>query len=73
MVDQTLATDLTRWLPLRLRGLTLDQTTLPRIAKDAALMREVEAVLPSIPRGMHCGDATHARWTSYPTTACTWS
>ena len=41
--------DFTHWLPASLREFVDDQKAIPRIAKDAALMREIEAVLPAIP------------------------
>lgn len=47
--------DLADWLPASLRELEHDQTAIPRIAKDAALVREIEAVLPGIP-------TTHDLW-----------
>jgi hypothetical protein len=47
--------DFTHWLPASLRDLADDQKAIPRIAKDAALMREIEAVLPAIP-------TTHDLW-----------
>jgi len=47
--------DLAHWLPASLRELEHDQTAIPRIAKDAALVREIEAVLPGIP-------TTHDLW-----------
>lgn len=37
------------WLPASLRAGADDQTLIPRIAKDPALMREIEATLGSIP------------------------
>lgn len=47
--------DLAGWLPANLRDIADDQKAIPRFAKDAALMREVEAVLPTIP-------TTHDLW-----------
>jgi len=47
--------DFADWLPASLRDLADDQKAIPRIAKDAALMREIEAVLPAIP-------TTHDLW-----------
>lgn len=41
--------DLAHWLPASLREVEFDQTAIPRIAKDAALVREIEAALPGIP------------------------
>ncbi len=41
--------DLAQWLPASLRECEIDQTVIPRIAKDAALVREIEAALPCIP------------------------
>ncbi len=41
--------DLAQWLPASLRDAEIDQTAIPRIAKDAALIREIEAALPGIP------------------------
>jgi DNA modification methylase len=41
--------DLMHWLPTSLREVELDQTAIPRIAKDATLVREIEAALPGIP------------------------
>ena len=47
--------DFSHWLPASLRELADDQKAIPRIAKDAALMREIEAALAAIP-------ATHDLW-----------
>jgi len=41
--------DLAQWLPASLREAEIDQTVIPRIAKDSALVREIEAALPCIP------------------------
>ena len=41
--------DLADWLPSSLRSGADDQTLIPRVAKDAALMREIEASLGNIP------------------------
>jgi modification methylase len=41
--------DLTDWLPASLREIEDDQKAIPRIAKDAALIRQIEAALPGIP------------------------
>jgi DNA modification methylase len=51
--------DLAQWLPACLRKAEIDQTVIPRIAKDAALAREIEAVLPAIPthHDLWCHDA----------------
>ncbi len=51
--------DLAQWLPACLREAEIDQTVIPRIAKDAALAREIEAVLPAIPthHDLWCHDA----------------
>ncbi len=37
------------WLPASLRAGAADQTLIPRVAKDIALMREIEATLGNIP------------------------
>jgi hypothetical protein len=47
--------DLADWLPARLREVADDQKAIPGIAKDTALMREIEAVLSAIP-------TTHDLW-----------
>lgn len=47
--------DLAPWVPPSLRSIEFDQRAIPRIAKDAATMREIEGILPSIP-------TTHALW-----------
>ena len=41
--------DLADWLPASLRSGADDQTLIPRVAKDVALMREIEASLGNIP------------------------
>jgi hypothetical protein len=41
--------DFSHWLPASLREIADDQKAITRIAKDAALIREIESVLPSIP------------------------
>lgn len=41
--------DLAAWLPASLRAGADDQTLIPRVAKDGALMREIEATLGAIP------------------------
>lgn len=41
--------DLADWLPPSLRELEHDQSAIPRIAKDATLIRDIEAALPGIP------------------------
>ena len=43
------AADLAQWLPASLVGMDDDQKAIPRIAKDAVLMREIEANLHAIP------------------------
>lgn len=47
--------DFSHWLPVNLREIADDQKAIPRIAKDAVLIREIESVLPSIP-------TTHDLW-----------
>lgn len=47
--------ELAHWLPASLRGIEIEQAAIPRIAKDAALVRDIVAVLPSIP-------TTHDLW-----------
>lgn len=47
--ERLLPPDLADWLPASLRGLEHDQTAIPRIAKDAVLVRDIEAALPGIP------------------------
>ena len=47
--------DFAHWLPAGLRDIADDQKAIPRIAKDAALMKEIEAALPAIP-------TTHDLW-----------
>jgi hypothetical protein len=47
--------DFAHWLPAGLRDIADDQKAIPRIARDAALIREIESVLPSIP-------TTHDLW-----------
>ena len=47
--------DFAHWLPTSLREVADDQKAIPRIAKDAALMRAIEAALPAIP-------TTHDLW-----------
>jgi DNA modification methylase len=47
--------DLADWLPASLREIEHDQTAIPRIAKDAVLVRDIEAALPGIP-------TTHDLW-----------
>jgi DNA modification methylase len=51
--------DLAQWIPASLREAEIDQTVIPRIAKDAALVREIEAALPGIPthHDLWCHDA----------------
>lgn len=51
--------DPAEWLPDSLRGVAIDQTAIPRIAKDAALVREIEAKVSSIPSAhtLRMGDA----------------
>ena len=56
--------DFADWLPASLRELEVDQTAIPRIAKDAALMREIEAALPGMPTRTICGRAMPASWIS---------
>jgi modification methylase len=41
--------DLAHWLPEALRDAVDDQTLIPRVAKDAALIRQVESTLGSLP------------------------
>lgn len=41
--------DLAQWLPASLADLVDDQKAIPRIAKDVALMRDIEASLQAIP------------------------
>jgi acetone carboxylase gamma subunit len=41
--------DLAHWLPASLREIEHDQQAIPRIAKAAALVREIEAAMPGIP------------------------
>jgi len=43
------AADLAQWLPASLVGIADDQKAIPRIAKDMALMRDLEASLRAIP------------------------
>ena len=43
------------WLPVSLREIADDQKAIPHIAKDAALMKGIEAALPAIP-------TTHDLW-----------
>lgn len=43
------AADLAQWLPASLADLVDDQKAIPRIAKDIALMRDIEASLQAIP------------------------
>ncbi|MBI5751794.1 MAG: site-specific DNA-methyltransferase [Hydrogenophilales bacterium] len=43
------AADLAQWLPASLADLVDDQKAIPRIAKDVALMRDIEASLQAIP------------------------
>ena len=40
--------DFSHWLPASLRDHADDQKAIPRIAKDAALIREIEAALPAL-------------------------
>jgi len=47
--------DFSHWLPASLREIADDQKAIPRIARDAALIRKIESVLPSIP-------TTHDLW-----------
>ncbi len=49
------AADLAQWLPASLAGVEDDQKAIPRIAKDAALMRDIEASVQGIP-------TTHDLW-----------
>lgn len=49
------AADLAQWLPPSLADLMDDQKAIPRIAKDAALMRDIEASLQAVP-------TTHDLW-----------
>lgn len=51
--------DPAEWLPDSLRGVEIDQTAIPRIAKDAALVREIEAKISNIPSAhtLRLGDA----------------
>lgn len=48
-LDQIPPPTLADWLPATLRAGADDQTLIPRVAKDAALMREIEATLGNIP------------------------
>jgi modification methylase len=41
--------DLAHWLPEALRDAVDDQTLIPRVAKDAALIRQLESTLDSLP------------------------
>ncbi|MEX2132046.1 MAG: site-specific DNA-methyltransferase [Pseudohongiellaceae bacterium] len=54
--DRKSVLDLTDWLPIGLRTGADDQTLIPRIAKDATLVREIEAALCDIPT---CHDLWH--------------
>lgn len=51
--------DPVEWLPKSLQGMEVDQTVIPRIAKDASLIRDIEASIATIPtnHSLHHGDA----------------
>lgn len=41
--------DPAQWLPESVRGLAIDQTSIPRIARDVSIVREIEAKVSCIP------------------------
>jgi hypothetical protein len=65
--------DFSYWLPASLRDHADDQKAIPRIAKDAGLMREIEAArFRRFRPRMTCGKATRGNWILSRTTACIW-
>jgi modification methylase len=53
--ESLIAPNLADWLPRSLQGVEDEQTLIPRIAKDSALIRDIEAALADIP-------TTHDLW-----------
>lgn len=61
--------DLADCLPAHLRGLEHDQSAIPRVAKDAILVRDIEAALPGIPTSHDLWRRDARELDSSPTTA----